>query len=54
MTASGIPGTVDLEKTKGLGLHLVNMLVQQINGKVSIARKGGTSFEIRFPYEMTE
>ena len=47
----GLPNSIDMENSKGFGLHLVSMLVQQINGSVVIARKKGTAFRIRFPSE---
>jgi two-component sensor histidine kinase/putative methionine-R-sulfoxide reductase with GAF domain len=44
----GIPEDIDLRRTKSLGLRLVNTLVKQLRGKVSIERAGGTKFEIIF------
>jgi two-component sensor histidine kinase len=47
----GLPNSIDMENTKGFGLHLVSMLVRQIDGTVVINRKKGTSFKILFPFE---
>ncbi|HEX9934357.1 MAG TPA: histidine kinase dimerization/phosphoacceptor domain -containing protein [bacterium] len=47
----GLPASIRLEKTKTMGLHLVNLLVQQIEGKARIQRKNGTAFKIEFPFQ---
>jgi PAS domain S-box-containing protein len=44
----GIPDTIDFNKTKSLGLLLVRILANQINGRVQLLRKNGTVFKIRF------
>ena len=44
-----IPGEVDLETSKTLGLRLVGMLTRQIDGKLELDREGGTEFRITFP-----
>ena len=31
-----------------MGLQLINMLVEQLNGTVELDRKGGTTFKITF------
>ncbi len=44
----GIPENVDIQRTKSLGLRLVNTLVKQLKGSLSIERSGGARFEITF------
>ncbi|MEI6153597.1 MAG: histidine kinase dimerization/phosphoacceptor domain -containing protein [Deltaproteobacteria bacterium] len=45
----GFPEGVDFRNTKSLGLELVNLLVGQINGTITLTVKGGTTFTITFP-----
>jgi len=45
----GFPGSLDFQNTKSLGLELVNLLVGQINGKITLQVEGGTTFTITFP-----
>jgi two-component sensor histidine kinase len=44
----GISETVDLENPDTLGLQLVNILVDQLDGKIELKRDKGTEFKIRF------
>ncbi|HOP30465.1 MAG TPA: PAS domain S-box protein [Spirochaetota bacterium] len=44
----GLPDAVKIAKSKGFGLSLVNMLVQQLHGKLNIVKNGGTEFRITF------
>ncbi len=45
----GIPPDLNYKKTKSLGLHLVNLLVEdQFQGKLKLSRVKGTNFQIRF------
>ena len=44
----GIPGTVDFQNTKSLGLQLVTNLVDQLNGEISLETEHGTEFNITF------
>lgn len=44
----GIPKSLDMAKTDSLGLQLVTMLIEQLQGKLAIDRNNGTSFEILF------
>ena len=44
----GIPGGVDLESSKTLGLQLVNSLVNQLEGKLELDISNGTQFKIIF------
>lgn len=45
----GLPEGLEPEATETLGLKLVSMLVQQINGTLSYGNRGGAWFAIRFP-----
>jgi len=44
----GIPENVDLHNSNGFGLQLVDMLAQQIGGKVALDRENGTRFKLEF------
>lgn len=44
----GIPETVDLQNTNSLGLQLVYLLTQQLQGSIELDRRNGTTFGIRF------
>ena len=44
----GIPENVAAGNTRGFGMQLVSMLVQQINGSLRIERQGGTRFTLEF------
>ncbi|MGB9937432.1 MAG: sensor histidine kinase [Methanobacterium sp.] len=44
----GLPDDIDLNNTKTLGLRLVNLLVNQINGKMKVDNINGTEFKIEF------
>jgi PAS domain S-box-containing protein len=45
----GIPPDLNYKKTKSLGLHLVNLLVEdQFQGNLKLSRAKGTNFQIRF------
>lgn len=44
----GIPEWVDLRNTDSLGLQLVNIFVDQIEGSIELKRENGTKFDIRF------
>jgi PAS domain S-box-containing protein len=47
-TGIGFPEQADFRKTETLGLHLVMMLVEQIDGTIKMTRRGGTTFDIAF------
>ncbi|MBL0330269.1 MAG: hypothetical protein IPP64_12810 [Bacteroidetes bacterium] len=47
----GIPKEIDFQNTTTLGLQLVDLLTNQIEGKVTLDRKGGTKFTIQFPID---
>jgi len=44
----GFPDELDFQKTESLGLQVVNDLVKQLDGKISLDRKNGTAFTIKF------
>jgi len=44
----GLPEKIDFRHTSSLGLQLVNILVEQIEGSIKLVRKAGTEFRIRF------
>lgn len=44
----GFPDGLDFQKTETRGLRLVNMLVNQINGVITLDKTEGTSFKIEF------
>ena len=51
----GLPKGLDVSQTDSLGLQLVTMLVEQLQGTLNIDRNHGTSFEVVFKkldYEM--
>jgi PAS domain S-box-containing protein len=45
----GLPDAFEISNTRGFGLTLVKMMIQQINGTIRINRVGGTEFRIVFP-----
>ncbi len=46
----GLPETVDWEYAQSLGLSLVrDLVVEQLEGHLTVERDGGTSFRIQFP-----
>jgi two-component sensor histidine kinase len=47
----GLPPDFSLDKTETLGLQLVNSLVGQLDGKISVRSEGGTEFTIEFAAE---
>jgi len=47
----GFPAHIDFHNTESLGMQLVNGLVGQILGKVTLTREKGTTFEIVFESE---
>ena len=49
----GLPETVDILTTEPLGLKLVNILVEQLNGEISLAGDPGTEVRIAFDPEAT-
>ena len=45
---NGIPESIDFSHSGGFGLELIGSLVKQINGNISIVRKGGTAVLLEF------
>lgn len=48
---TGIPEEIDFKSSKTLGLQLVNILVDQPDGKIELERAHGTEFIISFSVE---
>jgi two-component sensor histidine kinase len=44
----GLPEDLDVKQSETLGLQLVTMLVEQLQGQMNIENKNGTTFEIIF------
>lgn len=49
----GLPTELDLANVKSLGLRLVNVLINQLEGTFKIDRKMGTEFRIQFTAQFT-
>jgi PAS domain S-box-containing protein len=47
----GIPETVNFENPETLGLQLVSILVNQLEGEIELKRENGTEFSMRFKVE---
>ncbi|MGV8120480.1 MAG: sensor histidine kinase [Candidatus Xenobiia bacterium LiM19] len=45
---SGIPESMDMEKSGGFGLKLVSMLIEQLDGSIRIERNNGSKFILEF------
>jgi len=45
----GLPAGLDWEKAETLGLRLIKMLSQQLNGSIKLDRSVGTVFHLQFP-----
>jgi PAS domain S-box-containing protein len=43
---TGIPDTIEIENSESLGLQLVNILVDQLDGEIEVKRNDGTEFTI--------
>lgn len=50
----GFPNNLDFRKTKSLGMQLVTMLVDQLEGTIEMKRVEGTEFVISFPEKKGE
>lgn len=44
----GLPDSIDFRNTSSLGLQLVNILVDQINGNIEFENESGTKYTIQF------
>lgn len=51
---SGIPANVDFKTTESLGMMLIRMLTEQLNGEVTIRSEKGTQYKITFREEVKE
>lgn len=47
----GVPENLDLENPGTMGLRIVNMLTEQLEGNLKVDRKNGTRFIVEFPEE---
>jgi two-component sensor histidine kinase len=47
----GIPVNLDIENIKTLGLQLIKLLVDQLNGKYRMIRENGTTVQIEIPFK---
>jgi two-component sensor histidine kinase len=47
----GLPEDIEPENTDTLGLSLVSILTEQLDGTLTIRRDHGTEFRISFPAE---
>jgi two-component sensor histidine kinase len=45
----GLPASLDMAAPSSLGLRIVNSLVGQLHGALSVTRAPGTTFTITFP-----
>jgi len=45
----GLPAEAELAKASSLGLQLVQLFVEQLHGQLTVDRKNGTRFSLRFP-----
>ncbi len=48
----GLPAEMNWENPESLGLRLVMMLCQQLNGSIELDRTRGTAFQLRFAYSL--
>ncbi|MCC6691490.1 MAG: sensor histidine kinase [Bacteroidia bacterium] len=46
---AGLPANIDIYQSKSLGLQLVTMLTEQLDGSLSVESNKGTAFTIIFP-----
>jgi PAS domain S-box-containing protein len=44
----GLPASMSMDSEKSIGLYIVRLLVEQLEGTVNIMRDNGTTFHIRF------
>ena len=44
----GLPASFSLDSEKSLGMFIVRLLVEQLDGKIEISRLNGTTFTVRF------
>lgn len=51
---TGLPTDIDFNKTDSLGMLLIRMLTEQINGEVTVRSNGGTKYRLVFREEVKE
>jgi len=51
---TGLPDAIDLNKNHGLGLLIIKMLAEQLEGSVAIERKDGTEYTIMYQKMLKE
>jgi two-component system, sensor histidine kinase PdtaS len=44
----GLPRNVDIHSAETFGLQIVNLLLEQLDGSIEVARNGGTRWTVRF------
>jgi hypothetical protein len=49
----GLPPGLKLDESPSLGLHLVNLLVEQLEGTLEVAADEGALFKVKFPLSGT-
>jgi len=47
----GIPEELDITDTESMGMQLVHIFTEQLEGEIALERNGGTSFTITFPLQ---
>lgn len=53
-TGVGFPIGLDFRRTDSLGLRLVCLLAEQLRGTIELAREGGTTMTVTFPWTASE
>jgi two-component sensor histidine kinase len=48
-TGLGFPEDLDFRRTASLGLQLVRLLTEQLQGTITLTRRPGTTFTLTFP-----
>ncbi|MBN1887517.1 MAG: PAS domain S-box protein [Thermoflexales bacterium] len=50
----GLPEALDVRNTQSLGLQLVHLLTEELDGTLEVKREPGTTFTLSFPVAITE
>ena len=50
----GFPDEIDFRHTESLGLQLIAMLTEQLQGTIALERADGTTFTLTFPVRNVE
>ncbi len=53
-TGVGFPPAFDVRRTDSLGLKLVSMLTEQLEGTITLECDGGTTLTLAFPLPLSE